>query len=94
MPAGVSHHSLFQAAGWTSPMVGGRPDPEVIMPGRLLLEQFHLDVYVPRGVPPAAVDAMRRTLKSVAFRGRLLRAVDAVVRQHRSLRRLTIRLSR
>jgi hypothetical protein len=94
MPADVLRHFLFQAAGCIFPTVGGRPDPEVIMPGRLLLEQFHLDVYVPRGLPPAAAEAMRLTLKSVAFRGRLRRAVVAVVRRHRSLRRITIRLSR
>jgi hypothetical protein len=63
------------------------------VPRRLLLEQYHLDVYVPRNLPGAEADAMRRTLKSASFRTRLRRAVEIVFRRYRSLAQATFDVS-
>ena len=51
----------------------------------LVMEEFHLTVYVPRGLPEAEYRAIRRALNSRRFRGRLGRALRAVARQYRSL---------
>jgi hypothetical protein len=64
------------------------------MPPKLLLEQFHLDVYVLRGLPAAEAEAMRRILKSASFRSRLRRAVAAVFRRYRSLGPAVLDISR
>jgi hypothetical protein len=64
------------------------------MSRKLLLEQFHLDVYVPQGLTAAEVDAMRRTLWTTGFRARLRRAAERVFRRHRSLQRATVEVSR
>jgi hypothetical protein len=52
----------------------------------LLLEQFHIDVFVPRQLPVRQCDAMRRTLARKRFRARLLRAIRTLFRKYRSLR--------
>ena len=59
------------------------------MPDDLLLEQFHLSVFVPSRLPPREGDAMRRTLVGKRFRARLLRAIRALFRQYRSLHNAT-----
>ena len=64
------------------------------MAERVVIEQFHITVFVPRGLSPAACRAVRRTLAGVGFRDRLGRAVRAVVRRHRSLDRTSVALSR
>jgi hypothetical protein len=64
------------------------------MAQRLLLEQFHLSVFVPRTIKPAAADAARRSLTDVRFRRRLRRAVAAAARQHRALGPAAFVLSR
>jgi hypothetical protein len=62
------------------------------MPRKLLLEQFHLDVYIPCGVPVAEAEAMRRILKSAGFRSRAWRAVKGVFR-YAALRKTTFDIS-
>ena len=64
------------------------------MARRLLLEQFHLSVFVPRTIKAAAADAVRRTLTGVPFRRRLRRAVAAAARHHRALGPAAFVLSR
>jgi hypothetical protein len=67
---------------------------EVPVPRKLLLEQFHLDVYIPRGLPGAEVDAMRWTLKSAGFRARLRRTVEVVFRCYPAFRKATFDISK
>ena len=62
------------------------------MHAKLLLEQFHLDVYIPHGLPVAEVEEMRRTLKSAGFRSRAWRAVKGVFR-YAALRKTTFDIS-
>jgi hypothetical protein len=64
------------------------------MPDDLLLEQYHLDVLVPRRLPARECDAMRRTLAGKHFRARLLRAVRGLFRKYQSLRKATPDVSR
>ena len=63
------------------------------MPRGLLLEQFHLDVLVPRRLPARDAVAMRRTLAGKRFCARLLKAVRTLFRQYPSLRHATPDLS-
>jgi hypothetical protein len=63
------------------------------MPRRLLFEQFHLSIYVPRTIRAADAEAVRRRLPAAAFRRRLRQAVRAVARRYRSLRPATFVLS-
>jgi hypothetical protein len=63
------------------------------MPKRLLMDQFHLSVYVPRTIRPAAAAAVRRTLAAAGFRRRLRQAVRAVAGRYPSLRPATFVLS-
>ncbi len=52
------------------------------------MEQYHVTVYAPRGLPEVEYDAMHRTLIDPHFRLELRRAVRRVVRRHPSLRRV------
>jgi hypothetical protein len=60
------------------------------MPKNLLLEQFHVDVLVPRRLPAREADAMRRTLAGKHFRARLLRAVRLLLGRYKSLYKATV----
>ena len=60
----------------------------------VLLDEFHVTVFVPQGLPETEVDAISRTLDSARFQVRLLRAVRAVFRKARSLRKARGRLKR
>jgi hypothetical protein len=51
------------------------------------MEQHHVTVYAPRGLPEAEYEALHRTLNNPRFRVQLLRAVLRVVRRHPSLRK-------
>jgi hypothetical protein len=64
------------------------------MPLKLLLEQFHLNVYVPRGLPAAEGETMRRTLKAAGYLAVLRRAVAAVFGRSAALRRATFDISK
>lgn len=64
------------------------------MPRRVVIEEFHLTLYVPRDLPPAECRAVRRTLTGAGFRSRLRQAVEQVARRYRSLHRATAALSR
>jgi hypothetical protein len=64
------------------------------MPRRLLFDQFHLNVYVSRGLPPTATAAVRRALAGADFRLTVRRAVAAVVRTRSVLRHTTWTVTR
>jgi hypothetical protein len=64
------------------------------MPRRVVIEEFHLTVLVPRDLSDAESDAIRRTLADAAFEAQLLRAVRRVFRRHPSLNSTRVRLSR
>jgi hypothetical protein len=55
------------------------------MPKAIVMDEFHITVYVPRGLTEEESRAIRRTLDGASFRGRLLRAVQGVFARYRSL---------
>jgi hypothetical protein len=60
----------------------------------ILIEEFHLTVRAPPGLADAGYDAMRLALDGKPFRARLRRAVRRVFRQHPSLTKVRVNLSR
>ena len=64
------------------------------MAERIAIEEYHLTVLVPRGLPEAEAEAIRLTLADPAFEARLRRAVGRVFRREASLTEAKVRLSR
>ncbi|HYT89737.1 MAG TPA: hypothetical protein VEL76_13600 [Gemmataceae bacterium] len=60
------------------------------MPKAIQMEQYHVTVYAPRGLPEEEYDAMHRTLIDPHFRTELRRAVRRVVGRHPSLRKVKV----
>ena len=60
----------------------------------VLIEEYHLTVYVPGELPPTATDAVRRVLGSRQFRDRLRRAIVGVFRQDLTLASARVMVSR
>lgn len=52
----------------------------------ILMEEFHVSVWVPRGLEKSAYAAIRRTLIAARFRAELQRAVRGVAGRRPSLR--------
>ena len=64
------------------------------MARRVLLDEFHVTVYVPAGLPDVETDAIKQALDDAAFRLQLRRAVSAIFRRHAALAKAKVRLSR
>jgi hypothetical protein len=60
----------------------------------ILIEEFHLTVRAPRGLPDADYDALRLALDGKPFRARLRGAVRAVFGKFPSLTKVRVNLSR
>ncbi len=60
----------------------------------ILMDGFHVGVFVPSGLRAAESAAIRRTLDGARFRIRLGRAVREVCRRYPSLRKVKITVSR
>ncbi len=60
----------------------------------VLLDEFHLSVLAPRGLPEPAYVAARRALDRKRFQADLCRAVREVARRYPALSRVRFRLSR
>ncbi len=52
----------------------------------ILIEEFHVSVYVPVGLSKSTYASMRRTLNSTRFQSRLRNAVLKVFRRHPPLK--------
>ena len=61
---------------------------------KLLIDEIHVSVYVPKKLSASETDAIWRTLQGKRLNLSLHRAVRAVFRGHRSLNRTTIKVSR
>jgi hypothetical protein len=59
-----------------------------------VIEEYHVTVLVPRGLPEAEAEGIRLTLTDPAFEGRLRRAVRRVFRGADSLEKAKVRVSR
>lgn len=64
------------------------------MAERIVIEEYHLTVLVPRGLAEADAEAIRRTLTDPSFEVRLRRAVRRVFRGEVSLAEAKVRLGR
>jgi hypothetical protein len=64
------------------------------MPKTILMEQFHITVIAPAGLPKADYDAMQRTLQGRRFQTRLHDAVRKVAQRYASLHKVKIRIER
>jgi hypothetical protein len=61
---------------------------------RILFDEFHLGVFVPRGLGDAEVDAIRQVLNDPAFQAHLRRLIRDMIRQYPTLSPVRVRLSR
>ena len=60
----------------------------------ILLDQFHIDVLVPRRLPADKYAAMKRILDDAKFQTDLRRAVRAILLKHPVMKPARVRLSR
>jgi hypothetical protein len=60
----------------------------------ILIDELHVSVRAPRGLPDSEYVSMRRTLDDWRFRTELHRAVRSVVRHHPALAQARVRMSR
>ena len=56
----------------------------------ILMDEFHVSVFVPRGLPETEYNTMHRTLTRASFRAELRAAVLKVIRRHPSLRKVRL----
>jgi hypothetical protein len=63
------------------------------MPKGILIDEFHVTVVAPRGLPDAHYVAMHRTLAGLPFQRALRQAVQTVFRKYASLSKTRVRLS-
>jgi hypothetical protein len=61
---------------------------------RILLDEFHLQVWIPAGLNSDAVAAARRVLNQGPFSLRLRRAVAQVLRSYPALQSASVRIAR
>ena len=59
-----------------------------------LMEEFHLSVFAPSGLPKTEYDAIHRALHSARLQTHLRNAVREVFRQRSALKKTQIRISR
>ncbi len=64
------------------------------MPKFVLLEELHLDFFVPTKLGPAEILAIRRTLVQVRFGANLHRAIRDLLQRYPSLRKVRVTLTR
>ena len=64
------------------------------MARQIVMEEFHLTMLAPRGLPEAEYRSIRRTLDGKRFRVRLASAARRVCRRFAGLRQISVRLSR
>ena len=60
----------------------------------LLMDEIHISIMAPRGMPVRKYRAIRRTLKRAGFERRLREAVRAVIRHYPALTNLRMVISR
>ncbi len=64
------------------------------MAKHIVMEEFHVTVSGPDGLPEHEYDAMRQTLDDPQFHAALRRAARAVVRRHPPLAKVTVKVTR
>jgi hypothetical protein len=64
------------------------------MPKNIVIDEFHVTVFVTPSLASIESAAIRRSLRSAPFRSRLKRAVQAVFRRYRPLHKTRLKVSR
>ena len=64
------------------------------MPRALLIEEFHVSLFVPQQLSAKEGAAIRRTLQSLSFARRLRQAVADVIEINRHLEAVVVKISR
>jgi hypothetical protein len=64
------------------------------VPSSLLIDEFHVSVRAPRGLPDAVYLAMRHALDEKRFQAELRRSVRAVLHRYPALLRARITVTR
>ena len=64
------------------------------MSRRVVIEEYHLTVVIPRRLPESEAEAIRRTLTDPMFERQLRRAVRREFRKEASLAKAKVRLGR
>ena len=64
------------------------------MAKHIQMEELHLTVYAPRGLPAQEYDARRQALDDLLFHARLRPAIRRVARRHPALSKAKVRLPR
>ena len=64
------------------------------MPKTLLMEELHLTITAPAGLPNARYQAIQRALRSKRFHARLRKAVREVLGRYPSLKDTQLEISR
>lgn len=62
------------------------------MPKTVMIDEFHVRLLVPSGLPDREYNAITRTVNGKRFRAELGRAVAAVLRRHSALRNVKLLL--
>ena len=60
----------------------------------ILIDELHLTVYAPCGLPVAEYDAITRALSGGRLRRQLLRSIQRVLRRHAALHKVRLTLTR
>ena len=64
------------------------------MPRKILMDELHISVTTPSGLPKTECEAIHRTLKSGRFQKRLREGVHNVLRRYPSLRKTRFAIGR
>ena len=64
------------------------------MTAYVLLDEIHIEVRIPRALPPEGVEAIRRSLEARGFLARIRAALRPVFAAHPALAAVRIRVSR
>jgi hypothetical protein len=87
----MTTRSLVRDRGRHRP--GSREKKEARVPDRVLLDEFHLTLTVPRATPDPAREAARRAANGRRFRAELRRAVRAALARYPALARVRAALT-
>jgi hypothetical protein len=60
----------------------------------ILMDELHLTVYAPCGLPEADYDTITRALSGGHLRRQLLRSIQRVLRRHSALQKVRLTLTR
>ena len=60
----------------------------------ILIEEFHLSLFAPRGLSEPEYDAIRQVLDEASFQADLARAVRKLMRRYPALSKVRVKISR